>query len=51
MKLFIANGHLIDPAAPENTGMSVLVEDGRVIAWLKPGEAAPEGCEVELVHP
>lgn len=46
MKLLIANGHLIDPAAPENTGMNVLVEDGRVVAWLKPGEAAPEGCEI-----
>lgn len=46
MKLLIANGHLIDPAAPENTGMSVLVEDGRVAAWIKPGEAAPDGCEI-----
>ena len=46
MKLLISNGHLIDPAAPENTGMSVLVEDGRVLAWIKPGETAPEGCEV-----
>ncbi|CAN5367404.1 dihydroorotase [soil metagenome] len=46
MKLFIANGHLIDPAAQENTGMSVLIEDGRVSAWLKPGESAPEDCEI-----
>src|SRR5688572_13371501 len=46
MKLLIANGHLIDPAAPENTGMSVLIENGRVKAWLGPGEKAPEGCEV-----
>ena len=46
MKLLIANGHLIDPAAPENTGMSVLIENGRVTAWLKPGEGAPEGCEI-----
>ena len=46
MKLFIANGHLIDPAAPENTGMSVLIEDGRVSAWLRPNEKAPDGCEV-----
>lgn len=46
MRLLIANGHLIDPAAPENTGMSVLVEDGRVSAWLKPGESEPEGCEI-----
>ena len=46
MKLLIANGHLIDPAAQENTGMSVLIEDGRVSAWLNPNDAAPEGCEV-----
>ncbi len=46
MKLLIANGHLIDPAAPENTGMSVLIEDGRVTAWIRPGEGTPEGCEV-----
>ena len=46
MRLLIANGHLIDPAAPENTGMSVLVENGRIAAWIKPGEAAPEGCEI-----
>ncbi|MFT3744875.1 MAG: dihydroorotase [Pyrinomonadaceae bacterium] len=46
MKLLIANGHLIDPAAQENTGMSVLIEDGKVTAWIKPGESVPEGCEV-----
>jgi len=46
MKLLIANGHLIDPAAPENTGMSVLIENGSVSAWLGPGENVPEGCEV-----
>lgn len=46
MKLLISNGHLIDPAAPENTGMSVLIEDGRVKAWLRPNEKAPDGCDV-----
>ena len=46
MKLLIKNGHLIDPAAPENTGMSVLIEVGKVSAWLRPAEAAPEDCEV-----
>ena len=46
MKLLIANGHLIDPAAPENTGMSVLVEDGKVSAWFGPKDPKPEGCEV-----
>ena len=46
MQLLIQNGHLIDPAAPENTGMNVLIEDGRVTAWLPPGEAPPEGTEI-----
>ena len=46
MKLLIANGHLIDPAAPENTGMSVLVENGRVIDWIRPGEPHPDVDEL-----
>ncbi|MEO8647723.1 MAG: dihydroorotase, partial [Acidobacteriota bacterium] len=46
MRLLIKNGHLIDPAAPENTGMSVLIEAGRVAAWIGPNESPPEGCEV-----
>ena len=46
MKLLVANGHLVDPAAPENTGMSVLIEDGRVAAWIRPNEQAPTDCEV-----
>lgn len=46
MKLLIKNGHLIDPAAQENTGMSVLIEDGKVAAWIRPGEGEPEGCEI-----
>lgn len=46
MKLLIANGHLIDPLGQENTGMNVLIEDGRVTAWLKQNESAPEDAEV-----
>jgi dihydroorotase len=46
MKLLIANGHLIDPAVEENTGMSVLVEDGKVAAWLNPNESYPEDAEI-----
>ena len=46
MRLLIKDGHLIDPAAPENTGMSVLVEHGKVSGWLRPGETGPEDCEV-----
>lgn len=46
MKLLIANGHLIDPLAQENTGMNVLIEDGKVSAWLKPNESAPADAEI-----
>jgi dihydroorotase len=46
MKLLIKDGHLIDPTANENTGMNVLIEDGKVSAWLNPNEASPEDCEV-----
>lgn len=46
MKLLIKNGHLIDPAVPENTGMSVLIEDGRVSGWLRHGDADPDGAEI-----
>jgi dihydroorotase len=46
MKLLIQNGHLIDPAAQENTGMNVLIEDGKVAAWVRPAEGVPEGCEI-----
>ena len=46
MKLLIANGHLIDPAAKENSGKSVLIENGKIVAWLGQNEQAPEGSEV-----
>lgn len=46
MKLLIANGHLIDPAAPENTGMNILIEDGRIADWIRPAESQPEVDEV-----
>src|SRR5689334_6349621 len=46
MKLLIANGHLIDPSAPENTGMNVLIEEGRVSAWIRLNDAQPEVDEV-----
>src|SRR5436190_5700791 len=45
-RLLISNGHLIDPAASENTGMSVLVEDGKVSAWFGPNDTVPQADEV-----
>ncbi|MEP7212726.1 MAG: dihydroorotase [Acidobacteriota bacterium] len=46
MRLAIINGHLIDPSSNENSGKSMLIENGRVAAWLGAGEAVPEGTEV-----
>jgi len=46
MKLLITNGHLIDPAEGQNSGRNVLIEDGKVTAWLKHDEPAPEDCEI-----
>lgn len=46
MKLLIKNGHLIDPAADENTGRNILIEDGRVTGIFGHNEPAPEDAEV-----
>jgi dihydroorotase, multifunctional complex type len=46
MKLLIANGHLIDPSQDQNSGKGMLIESGRVAAWLAPDEKLPEDIEV-----
>ncbi len=46
MKFLIANGHLIDPAAGQNSGKDILIEGGKVAAWLDRNDARPEGVEV-----
>ena len=46
MKLLIANGHLIDPTEGQNSGKNLLIEDGKVSAWLNQNESAPEDVEV-----
>jgi dihydroorotase len=46
MRLLIANGYVIDPSQGTNAGRDLFVEDGRVVALLKRGEARPEGTEV-----
>lgn len=45
MKLFIANGYVIDPSQNVNAGRGVLIENGRIGALLAPNEPAPEGVE------
>ena len=46
MKLLIANGHLIDPADGQNSGKDLLIENGRVSAWLGPTDEKPGDAEV-----
>ena len=46
MKLLIANGHLIDPIEGQNSGKNLLIENGKVAAWLGQNESAPEDAEI-----
>ncbi len=46
MRLLIKNGHLIDPSQGQNSGKNVLIEDGKVSAWLGTNEPSPEDVEV-----
>ncbi|MEP6849881.1 MAG: dihydroorotase [Acidobacteriota bacterium] len=46
MRLLITNGHLIDPAAGQNSGKDLLIENGKVISWIGRGESPPEGVEI-----
>ena len=45
-KLLIVGGNLIDPATGENSGKNILIENGRVTAWLRESDPTPEGTEV-----
>jgi dihydroorotase len=46
MKLLIANGHVIDPTEGQNSGKNILIEDGKVTAWL--GHNGPVPGDTEL---
>lgn len=45
MKLLITNGHLIDPAEGQNSGKHLLIENGRVAAWLGANDELPSDVE------
>lgn len=45
MKLLITNGHLIDPAEGQNSGKHLLIENGRVAAWLGANDQLPTDVE------
>ena len=46
MRLLIKNGHLIDPAENQNSGKNLLIEDGKVAAWLGANESVPDDADV-----
>src|SRR5215813_9135790 len=46
MKLFIANGYVIDPAQRINAGKNLLVEEGRIAGILDRSEPVLEGAQV-----
>jgi dihydroorotase len=46
MKLLIANGHLIDPSENQNSGKNLLIENGKVVAWLGQNESVSDDAEV-----
>jgi dihydroorotase len=46
MKLRISGGHLIDPRQQQNSGKDLLIENGKVAAWLAQDENGPEDAEV-----
>ena len=46
MKLLITNGHLIDPAQNQNSGMDLLIEDGKVATWIRREDEKPNDVEI-----
>src|ERR1051325_1431105 len=46
MKLILINGHLIDPAEGQNSGKNLLIEDGKVSAWIGASENPPHDAEI-----
>lgn len=45
-RLLITNGHVIDPAEKQNSGLDILIENGKIAAWIGRGDDRPQGCEV-----
>ena len=45
MRLLITNGHLIDPAQNQNSGMDIFIENGKVAAWIGRGDEKPKDVE------
>lgn len=46
MKLLIKSGHLIDPTENQNSGKDILIEDGKIAAWVNAGDSVPKDAEI-----
>jgi dihydroorotase len=45
-KLVIANGHVIDPAKGQNSGVDILIEGERITGWIGRDGDRPTDCDV-----
>lgn len=45
-QLLIANGHVIDPAEKQNSGIDILIENGKITAWIGRGDDKPKDVEL-----
>jgi dihydroorotase len=46
MRLLITNGHVIDPTENQNSGVDILIENGKVAAWIGRSDDKPKDVEV-----
>jgi dihydroorotase len=46
MRLLITNGHVIDPAENHNSGLDILIEDGKIAGCIGRGDQTPGDCEI-----
>jgi dihydroorotase len=46
MKLLITNGHVIDPAENQNSWTDILIENGKIAAWIGRDDDKPKDAEV-----
>ena len=44
--LLITNGHVIDPAENQNSGMDILIENGKVASWIGRKDEKPKDVEI-----
>jgi dihydroorotase len=46
MRLLIKNGHVIDPSQAQNSGVDILIDDGKIAGFVGRSDKSPPDCEV-----